>query len=133
VIDAGERPLPIAAEQIKRAPAESRRTLSPSTVEKTATVVNEAQPAPRRHVARWFVWVEPRQRLSPGARRTAVIFDDGGAFFLGVSPGIVLCYRLRPLFKLFKMFRSRIGRRVLNILNVLKNPDAWGVVVRATA
>jgi hypothetical protein len=88
VIDAGERPLPIAAEQIERPPAERDRVCGPSTVEETAAVVDEAQPTLRRHVARRFVRIEPRQRFGPSARRTTVMFDDGGTFLLGVRPRV---------------------------------------------
>ena len=91
VFDAGERPLPITAKQIKRPPAESRRAPGPSAVEETAAVVDEAQPTLRRHVARRFVRIEPRERFGPSARRATVVLDDGGAFFLGVGPGVVLC------------------------------------------
>jgi hypothetical protein len=41
VIDAGERSLAIAAEQIARPPTELCRSGGPSVVEETAAVVNE--------------------------------------------------------------------------------------------
>ena len=81
MIDTGERPLPVAAEQIERPPAESSRACGPSAVEETTAVVNEAQPTPRGHIARWFVRIKPRQSLSPSPRCTAVKLGNGGPFF----------------------------------------------------
>ena len=86
VIDAGEWSLAITAEKIKRPPTQRRSARGPSSVEETTTIVNEAQPAPRRHITLWFVRIEPRQGFCPYARRAAVILNDGGPFFLGIAP-----------------------------------------------
>ena len=49
--DAGERPLPIAPEQVERSPTECCGDSAKRAIEKPANVVDEPQPAPRRHVA----------------------------------------------------------------------------------
>jgi hypothetical protein len=88
VIEAGERAFPIAAEQVEWAPAERRRVCGPTAVEEAAAVVDEAQPAPCRHVAGWFVRIEPRKAFGPGARRASVVLDDGGPLLVGVGPPV---------------------------------------------
>jgi hypothetical protein len=44
LVDAGKRPFPVAAEQVKRSPAKFCRACGPSAIEEVAAVVNEAQP-----------------------------------------------------------------------------------------
>ncbi len=89
MIDTSERPLTVAAEKVERPPAECCCAHGPSAVLEATAVVNEAQPTPRGHIARWFVRIKPRQSLSPSARRAAVILRNGGRFFLDVSPGVL--------------------------------------------
>jgi hypothetical protein len=88
VIDPCKGPLSITAEQIERPPAESRRSFSPSAVEEAGGVTNEAPPTLRWHVTRWVVQIKTRKPFSPRARHPAIVFNDSGPFFLGVSPSI---------------------------------------------
>src|SRR6516162_6874999 len=111
---------------MERSPAESCRLASPPGVEKPTAIVNKAPPTLWSYTAWWFAWIKPRQRLGPSTRRTAVILNDRGTFFFGVSPSVVLCccYELPPLFNWFNMFRSERRLRLLNNLNIL-NVCRW--------
>jgi hypothetical protein len=86
MIDACEWPLSIAAEQIKRPPAKIRGFGGPTAVEETAAVIKEAQPSFRRHVAQWFVRIEPGEAFGPSARCSAVVLDNCGALVVSVRP-----------------------------------------------
>ena len=77
--------------QIDRAvPSQMRRLSGPTAVEEAATVVNETQPTPRRHVSRCIVRIKPRQSLSPSTRRATVILGNGGLLFLRLAPRVLL-------------------------------------------
>ena len=129
MIDTSEGPFPIAAEKVERPPAECGCACGPPAVEEPTAVVNEAQPTPRGHIARWFVRIKPRKSVSPGTRRAAVILRNGGPFFLGVGPGLGrIRYENAALFKLFKMFKTHRLIRLLNILNVLNRQSLLNIV-----
>src|SRR5262249_32961199 len=77
--DARPWPLPVATEQIERTPAECDGTIGPTTINEPAAIVDEACPPSRRHVPRGRRGIEPGKGLGPGARRAAVVLDDGPA------------------------------------------------------
>ena len=87
MIDAGKWPLSVATEQIERPPAKLCRACGPSAIEKTAAVINEAQPTPGRHITRWPIRIEPGKALGPCAERPTIILNYASAFFVGVRPG----------------------------------------------
>src|SRR6516225_1701721 len=76
---------------MERPPAEGCRFSSPPGVEKPSAIVNKTQPALHRYVRWRFVRIQPGKAFGPSTRRTSVVFDDGGAFFLGVAPGCLGC------------------------------------------
>jgi hypothetical protein len=82
VINAGKRPLAVAAEQVERSPTQGLRTGSQAVIEETAAVVYKAPPARQRDIARGVACIELRQAISPRSRRTAVILDDSCTLFL---------------------------------------------------
>jgi hypothetical protein len=86
VVDPREGLLPIATEEIEWAPAERRRFLRPSAVEKAAKVVEEDVPSPSRHVGRRAVGMEAGKFLGPLAGDFAIMLDDRRAFVFGVTP-----------------------------------------------
>jgi hypothetical protein len=83
-------PLPIAAKQVERPPAERRGALCPAAIKEPAAIVDELQPPQRRHVGGRAGRIEPRQCLRPFVRRASIVLDNGRAFVLVVSPGIGL-------------------------------------------
>jgi len=86
MIDPGGGPLAVAAEQVERPPAERRCDGAERAIEEAANIIDEGQPALRRHVARRTVGMQPGATLGPGAQDVAVILDDRGTFFLGLAP-----------------------------------------------
>jgi hypothetical protein len=69
-----------------RSPVKRRSDGAERAIEKPAHIVDEGEPALRRHVAGRAIGVEPGETISPSARNTAVVLDDRGALFLAVAP-----------------------------------------------
>src|SRR5262245_31302236 len=86
MVNASPRALAIAAEQVKRMPAEQTALFCPSLIEELPAVVDELDPPSRRHVSGRSCRITARQRLIPRARRPAAVIDDGGTFFLPLAP-----------------------------------------------
>jgi tetratricopeptide (TPR) repeat protein len=87
-INAGKRPLAITAENVERAPAERRCSLSPSAIQEPASIVEELNPAPRRHVIWRARWIEAGEAFGPVPRRLAVVLDNGREFLMGIEPSL---------------------------------------------
>jgi hypothetical protein len=87
MVDAGERPFAIAAEQIERSPTQGRGALCPTIVEEPAAVIDKLQPMFWRNVGWRAGRIKPRQRLGPGAGRATVVLDDGGPLIMSIRPG----------------------------------------------
>ena len=60
MINAGERAIPIAAEQIKRPPASRLGAVSPALIEEVPAIVYKKPPTMQWHVAGWIGPVKPR-------------------------------------------------------------------------
>ena len=106
MIDAGDRPVAVAAKQIERSPAE-RGGVACSTVEERRHVIDEALPPPKRHVAGRTVRMQAGEAFDPSAENATVVLDDRSALFLGHAP-----LEFRPL-----------GLGPLKLLKLLKFPS----------
>jgi hypothetical protein len=86
MVDAGERSLAVATEQIKRSPTEHCGALGPTAVEKPTAVVNELHPAPRGNVAGRLRRIEPGERIRPSTGCASLKFNNGRTLFLNGAP-----------------------------------------------
>src|SRR5262249_7371063 len=93
----------------------------PSLVEKSTTVIDKLRPSLLADIWRHLGGVKPSECFGPGPGCVTVIFHDGRTFLLRVGPDPLPFPRFGTLFKLFRMFKSGIGKGVLNNLNILNS------------
>ena len=80
LIEPGERPVGIAAEQIVQSPSERRCPLCKSAVEKAASIINELLPTLGRHIGWRAIGIEPNIAFGPFTRNATVMLNDLSAF-----------------------------------------------------
>ena len=76
LIDARERPVAIATEQVVSSPAKGRGYGAERAIEEMAHVIDKLLPTPRRHVGGWAIGAELGETLSPYARDACIVLDD---------------------------------------------------------
>jgi len=93
LIDPGERPVPVAPEQVMGSPAERRGRAAERAIEEQPHVIDKALPTPRWHLGEWPIGIKAGKSFRLCARYAAVVLDNCCSFFLGpaaavtVSPG----------------------------------------------
>jgi len=86
MIDPGEGPLAIAAEQVEWTPTEQGGLLGPAAIKEAADIVNELLPALGGHIRQRVIGMQPGEALCPGTRDECLAFNDCRALFFRSTP-----------------------------------------------